>query len=159
MGLLAQGNQAEYCRYGQLGVESSLAEAWSLEGAINFGGVAFSRLSHVDCSRSSPVLTVLLSNILICSHCRLPSAQPINSHNIFASATMSTSTSSTSTLSGSQVIALSLKNQGVTHIFGIVGIPVIEVAQACIDLGIRFISFRNEQAASYVCRPFVVDLG
>ncbi|KAL7416993.1 thiamine diphosphate-binding protein [Mrakia frigida] len=57
-------------------------------------------------------------------------------------------------LSGSQVIAQSLKNQGVTHIFGIVGIPVRFVAQACIDLGIRFISFRNEQSASYAASAY-----
>lgn len=50
---------------------------------------------------------------------------------------------------GSQIIAEALAQLGVKHIFGIVGIPVIEVADACIDRGIKFISFRNEQAASY----------
>lgn len=50
---------------------------------------------------------------------------------------------------GSQVIAEALFQLGIRHIFGIVGIPVIEVADACIDRGIQFISFRNEQAASY----------
>lgn len=50
---------------------------------------------------------------------------------------------------GPQVIAEALVQLGVKHIFGIVGIPVIDVANACIDRGIKFISFRNEQAASY----------
>lgn len=51
---------------------------------------------------------------------------------------------------GAQVIANALVQLGVKHIFGIVGIPVIEVANACIDTGhIKFIAFRNEQAASY----------
>lgn len=53
------------------------------------------------------------------------------------------------TVSGSQIIADSLASLGVKHIFGIVGIPIIEVADACIERGIQFISFRNEQAASY----------
>jgi 2-hydroxyacyl-CoA lyase 1 len=56
---------------------------------------------------------------------------------------------------GSVIIARNLSKLGVEYIFGIVGIPVIEVAQACIDIGIRFISFRNEQSAAYVSRvPF-----
>ena len=50
---------------------------------------------------------------------------------------------------GAELIALSLRNLGVTTLFGIVGIPVVEIADAAIALGIRFIGFRNEQAASY----------
>ena len=52
-------------------------------------------------------------------------------------------------MNGSQVIAESLVQLGVEHVFGIVGIPVIEVADACIARGIKFIGFRNEQSASY----------
>jgi 2-hydroxyacyl-CoA lyase 1 len=33
-------------------------------------------------------------------------------------------------------------------VFGIVGIPVIEVAMACQKEGIKFIAMRNEQAVS-----------
>ncbi|PRT53191.1 Putative 2-hydroxyacyl-CoA lyase [Wickerhamiella sorbophila] len=51
--------------------------------------------------------------------------------------------------SGAEIVANSLKELGVEHIFGIVGIPVIEVAEACIAKGINFISFRNEQTATY----------
>lgn len=52
-------------------------------------------------------------------------------------------------ISGANLIAHSLVALGVKHIFGIVGIPVIEVADACIAQGIQFVAFRNEQAASY----------
>ncbi|CAN6674920.1 2-hydroxyacyl-CoA lyase [Trichomonascus vanleenenianus] len=51
--------------------------------------------------------------------------------------------------SGSELIAQSLVDLGVEHVFGIVGIPVIEVAEAIIARGINFVSFRNEQAATY----------
>lgn len=57
-------------------------------------------------------------------------------------------------MTGAQVIATSLRELGVTHIFGIVGIPVIEVAEACIAKGIRFVSFRNEQAATYAASAY-----
>jgi 2-hydroxyacyl-CoA lyase 1 len=57
-------------------------------------------------------------------------------------------------MTGAKVIAQSLVQLGVTHVFGIVGIPVIEVAEACIDAGIKFISFRNEQAATYAATAY-----
>ncbi|XP_064396701.1 2-hydroxyacyl-CoA lyase 1-like isoform X1 [Halichondria panicea] len=50
---------------------------------------------------------------------------------------------------GSAVIAQSLKTQGVEFVFGIVGIPIVELALAFQDAGIQFIGMRNEQAASY----------
>ncbi|KAJ1879447.1 hypothetical protein LPJ57_002834 [Coemansia sp. RSA 486] len=52
-------------------------------------------------------------------------------------------------LTGAQVLAQSLKQQGVTVVFGIVGIPVVDVAEAIQAEGIKFISFRNEQSCSY----------
>lgn len=56
--------------------------------------------------------------------------------------------------SGAELIAATLKNQGVKVIFGIVGIPVVEVAEACIAAGIRFIGFRNEQSAAYAASVY-----
>jgi 2-hydroxyacyl-CoA lyase 1 len=50
---------------------------------------------------------------------------------------------------GAHVIALALRDLGVTVIFGLVGIPVVDIAEEAINLGIRFIGFRNEQACSY----------
>lgn len=47
------------------------------------------------------------------------------------------------------VLAKALKLQGIKYAFGIVGIPVIEVASAMQEAGIKYIGMRNEQAASY----------
>ncbi|RCH87675.1 2-hydroxyacyl-CoA lyase 1 [Rhizopus azygosporus] len=56
--------------------------------------------------------------------------------------------------SGAELIATCLKNQGVQVVFGIVGIPVVEVAEACTAAGIRFIGFRNEQSAAYAASAY-----
>ena len=53
------------------------------------------------------------------------------------------------TLSGATIIARSLKQQGVEHMFGVVGFPVVPIAIAAQREGIRYYGFRNEQAASY----------
>ncbi|XP_069110665.1 2-hydroxyacyl-CoA lyase 1-like [Argopecten irradians] len=50
---------------------------------------------------------------------------------------------------GATVLARALKAQGVEYMFGIVGIPVIEIAGAAQKEGIKYIGMRNEQAASY----------
>ncbi|KAK7109673.1 hypothetical protein V1264_013673 [Littorina saxatilis] len=52
-------------------------------------------------------------------------------------------------IDGASVLARALKEQGVEYMFGIVGVPVIEVAMAAQAAGIKFIHMRNEQAASY----------
>lgn len=57
-------------------------------------------------------------------------------------------------LTGAQIIARSLRDIGVTVIFGIVGIPVVEIAEQAINLGIKFIGFRNEQAAGYAASAY-----
>ncbi|KAI9781684.1 MAG: hypothetical protein M1816_002208 [Peltula sp. TS41687] len=59
-----------------------------------------------------------------------------------------------STRTGAQVIAQALYDLGVTVLFGIVGIPVVEIAEEAINLGIRFLGFRNEQAASYAASAY-----
>ncbi|KAK2739891.1 hypothetical protein FQN55_009064 [Onygenales sp. PD_40] len=55
---------------------------------------------------------------------------------------------------GAQLVARTLHDLGVTVIFGIVGIPVVEIAEEAINLGIRFIAFRNEQACSYAASVY-----
>ncbi|XP_044063431.1 2-hydroxyacyl-CoA lyase 1 isoform X2 [Siniperca chuatsi] len=52
-------------------------------------------------------------------------------------------------VTGAQLIAEALKNQKVEYMFGIVGVPVIEVAMAAQAAGIRYVGMRNEQAACY----------
>lgn len=52
-------------------------------------------------------------------------------------------------VSGATIIAQALKTQDVKYMFGIVGIPVTEIAIAAQQLGIRYVGMRNEQAACY----------
>ncbi|XP_028926552.1 2-hydroxyacyl-CoA lyase 1 [Ornithorhynchus anatinus] len=52
-------------------------------------------------------------------------------------------------LSGAKVVALALKAQKVEYVFGIVGIPVTEIAIAAQEVGIKYLGMRNEQAACY----------
>ena len=51
-------------------------------------------------------------------------------------------------LNGASLLASALKRQGVEYMFGIVGIPVVEVAGAAQAEGIKYIGMRNEQAVS-----------
>ena len=48
-----------------------------------------------------------------------------------------------------EVLTESLKSQGISRMYGILGFPVIELAVHLHLNGIHFFGFRNEQAASY----------
>ena len=52
-------------------------------------------------------------------------------------------------VNGAQLMARSLKQQGVDYMFGIVGFPVQGFAAAAQQVGITYVGMRNEQAASY----------
>ncbi|KAG8442951.1 hypothetical protein GDO86_011679 [Hymenochirus boettgeri] len=52
-------------------------------------------------------------------------------------------------VTGAQIIAEALVAQNVKYMFGIVGVPVIEVAVAAQAAGIKYVGMRNEQAACY----------
>ncbi|XP_072184463.1 2-hydroxyacyl-CoA lyase 1 isoform X1 [Excalfactoria chinensis] len=52
-------------------------------------------------------------------------------------------------LSGAQLIAEALRAQNVEYMFGVVGIPITEVAVAAQAAGMKYIGMRNEQAACY----------
>ena len=52
-------------------------------------------------------------------------------------------------MTGAQIVARSLKQQGVEYMFGIVGVPVIPIAIMAQREGIKYYGFRNEQSASY----------
>nr|XP_035948415.1 2-hydroxyacyl-CoA lyase 1 isoform X3 [Halichoerus grypus] len=56
-------------------------------------------------------------------------------------------------VSGAEVIAQALKTQDVAYMFGIVGIPVTEIAVAAQKLGITYVGMRNEQAVE-ACRLY-----
>lgn len=64
------------------------------------------------------------------------------------------SSASHSATTGAFVIARTLKSLGVKVIFGIVGVPVSDIAEQALSIGIRFIGFRNEQAASYAATAY-----
>ena len=58
-------------------------------------------------------------------------------------------------MEGCDVISKSLRDQGVQYVFGIVGIPVTELAVAFQNAGLTYIGMRNEQAVRsgiIVCR-------
>lgn len=55
---------------------------------------------------------------------------------------------------GAKLIAQALQDLGVQVIFGLPGLPVIDIAQEGMNLGIRFVAFRNEQAAAYAATAY-----
>jgi 2-hydroxyacyl-CoA lyase 1 len=57
-------------------------------------------------------------------------------------------------IDGATLIARSLKQQGIDHLFGVVGFPVGPIAEAAQKEGIAYIGMRNEQAASYAAQAY-----
>ncbi|KAL4352459.1 hypothetical protein GQ457_06G026490 [Hibiscus cannabinus] len=55
---------------------------------------------------------------------------------------------------GNVLAAKSFARFGVTHMFGVVGIPVTSLATRAVQLGIRFIAFHNEQSAGYAASAY-----
>ena len=52
-------------------------------------------------------------------------------------------------MQGCSILARSLEEQGVRYVFGIVGIPVMELGIALQDAGVQYIGTRNEQAVGH----------
>ena len=57
-----------------------------------------------------------------------------------------------SKISGATLLARNLRQQGVEHMFGVVGFPVQPVAAAAQREGMTYVGMRNEQAASYAAQ-------
>ncbi|KAK9506620.1 hypothetical protein O3M35_008516 [Rhynocoris fuscipes] len=55
-------------------------------------------------------------------------------------------------INGNQILAECLKQQGVEYVFGIVGIPVIELSLAFQQVGLHYVGMRNEQSAAYAAQ-------
>lgn len=55
---------------------------------------------------------------------------------------------------GNQIMAEALKQQGLQYVFGIMGHPVIELALNMQAAGLRYLGFRNEQAACYAAQAY-----
>jgi thiamine pyrophosphate-dependent acetolactate synthase large subunit-like protein len=58
------------------------------------------------------------------------------------------------TITGSEVLAQALRSQGVDTMFYLMGGPMLETEAACIQLGIRAIDHRHEQAASFAAHAW-----
>lgn len=59
-----------------------------------------------------------------------------------------------SEITGAELVAHALKDLGISVIFGLTGYPITAIAEAAINLGIKFIGSRNEQAASYAATAY-----
>ncbi|KAF5747452.1 2-hydroxyacyl-CoA lyase [Tripterygium wilfordii] len=70
-------------------------------------------------------------------------SQPSNSHS-----------TQNAPVDGNLLAAKSLARFGVSHMFGVVGIPVTSLANRAVSLGIRFIAFHNEQSAGYAASAY-----
>ena len=57
-----------------------------------------------------------------------------------------------SKITGATLLVRSLRQQGVEHMFGVVGFPVQPVAAAAQKEGMNYVGMRNEQAASYAAQ-------
>ena len=57
-------------------------------------------------------------------------------------------------MNGAEIVAKSLVKEQVSLVFGVVGIPVIEIAEACRAEKIGFVAMRNEQSASYAANAW-----
>lgn len=55
-------------------------------------------------------------------------------------------------ITGAQLIARSLKHHGVAYMYGIVGVPVVPVAFAAMQEGIKYYGMRHEQSAGYAAQ-------
>ena len=57
-----------------------------------------------------------------------------------------------SEVDGATLIARSLKQQGIDHLFGVVGFPITAIAAAAQKEGVAYLGMRNEQSAAYADR-------
>ena len=55
-------------------------------------------------------------------------------------------------MEGYELVAECLARNGIKYMFGVVGIPVVEVAIAAQRCGLHYIGMRNEQAACYAAQ-------
>ncbi len=55
-------------------------------------------------------------------------------------------------IDGGTLVARCLKQQGIDELFGVVGIPIVGIAAAAADEGVRYVGMRHEQAAGYAAQ-------
>lgn len=66
------------------------------------------------------------------------------------------SSKETELVEGCRVLCEALVQQGIKYMFGVVGIPVIEIAVAAQASGMKYFGMRNEQAVRV--RPILIFL-
>ena len=59
-----------------------------------------------------------------------------------------------SEVDGATLIARSLKQQGIDHLFGVVGFPITAIAAAAQKEGVAYLGMRNEQSAAYAAAAY-----
>src|ERR1700754_811550 len=59
-----------------------------------------------------------------------------------------------SEVDGATLIARSLKQQGIDHLFGVVGFPIPAIAVAAQKEGVAYLGVRNEQSAAYAAAAY-----
>jgi 2-hydroxyacyl-CoA lyase 1 len=59
-----------------------------------------------------------------------------------------------SEVDGATLIARSLKQQGIDHLFGVVGFPITAIAAAAQKEGVAYLGMRNEQSAAYAAQAY-----
>src|ERR1700682_3544976 len=59
-----------------------------------------------------------------------------------------------SEVDGATLIARSLKQQGINHLFGVVGFPITAIAAAAQKEGVAYLGMRNEQSAAYAAAAY-----
>ena len=57
-------------------------------------------------------------------------------------------------VTGSYLIAKTLKEEGVEVLFYLMGGPNFDIVMACQDLGIKTVDFRHEQAAAFAAHAY-----
>ncbi|KAF3339780.1 2-hydroxyacyl-CoA lyase-like protein [Carex littledalei] len=68
--------------------------------------------------------------------------------------TKNPTTTESAVVDGSALAGRALAAAGVSHMFGVVGIPVTAVATRAVAAGVRFIAFHNEQSAGYAASAY-----
>src|SRR5258708_4388280 len=75
-------------------------------------------------------------------------------HNLVAEVHSATRGENMSEVDGATLMARSLKQQGIDHLFGVVGFPITAIAAAAQKEGIAYLGMRNEQSASYAAQAY-----
>ena len=57
-------------------------------------------------------------------------------------------------MTGNEILARALREHGVDHVFFLMGGPMIDAENACLDVGVRMIDVRHEQAAAMMATAY-----